>query len=160
VTGKAGLKAGVIGAGVVVVLTGLGQIPFPFVSCVCCLSALLAYAGAGALAGYFLDPPRTAGSGAGAGAIAGTISGIGGTLVYSIASALGGAGALGDYTSFLDPEMVQQLADAGIDPQSFATASGVGGIAVIVGLCCITMLVLGALLGAMGGALYCSTNPE
>ncbi len=157
---RAGIKAGLIGAGVVLVLTLLGLIPIPFVGCVCCLTAWLAYVGAGALAGHFTDPPRSAGTGAGAGAIAGTISGAVNGLAYSVFAVIGGASSFGDYTSMLDPEMLQQLRDAGIDPQYFSTATGAGGIALVVGTCCLSALIFGAMLGALGGALYCSTNPE
>lgn len=158
--GSAGLKAGAIGFVVGLVLAGLGRIQLPFVGCVCCLTTLLAYAGVGALAGYFTERPRSAGTGAGAGALAGALSGIGSTIVYGIMGALGGASSVGDISSYLDPETAQQLADAGLDPQAFATASGVGGIAMMVGICCITLVALGAMLGALGGALFCSTQTE
>jgi len=121
---------------------------------------MLAYAGVWALAGYFTERPRSAGTGAGAGALAGALSGPGSTVVYGIMGALGGASGVGDISSYLDPETVRQLTDAGIDPQSFATASGVGGIAMMIGLCCVTLVALGAMLGALGGALYSSTQTE
>ena len=60
--GKAGLKAGLIGGGVLVVLTLIALIPIPFLSCICCGVDLLVYLGVGALAANFLTPPRTAGA--------------------------------------------------------------------------------------------------
>ena len=62
---QAGLKAGAVGAGVIVLLNLIGLIPCA--GCVTCILGLLAYVGAGALAAYWLPPTRTAGQGAGAG---------------------------------------------------------------------------------------------
>ena len=51
---KAGLKGGLIGGAVGLVLTLLGLIPVPFLPCVCCGLSWLGYIGAGVLAGFFL----------------------------------------------------------------------------------------------------------
>ena len=159
--GRAGLKAGLIGAGVMLVVTLLNLIPVPFLGCVCCGLAWLAYAGIGALAGRYLDPPRTAGAGAGAGAIAGLISGATRGVIMSIVIAVQTAlGSAGDITSMLDPEMLRQLRDLGVDPEMFAVFTGVGGVALAGGLCCLGALAAGALFGALGGVIYSSTNAD
>jgi hypothetical protein len=76
--GKAGLKAGLIGLAILLAMTLINQllpISGGLVYALCGVNMLI-YAGIGVLAGFFLAPPRAAGSGAGAGAIAGLISGL------------------------------------------------------------------------------------
>ena len=158
---KAGLKAGLIGAGIVLVLTLLSHIPLPFLGCVCCGVIWLAYAGIGALAGRFLEPPRAAGTGAGAGAIAGVISGAVSGLVWSAVLAVQMAlTGTGEIASMIDPDTMRQLTDLGLDPSTIATLSGVSGVGIVGGLCCLAGLAIGAALGAVGGAVYCSTKSE
>jgi hypothetical protein len=161
VTGKAGLKAGLIGAAVVLVMTLLNQIRIPGIGCVCCPLTLLAYAGIGVLAGYFLVPPRTPGTGAGAGAIAGLTSGAIGGIVWIIALAI--QMAMMDTTDIManiPPETLRQLTEVGVDPDVFATFSGAGGVALVGGMCCLTGLAAGAGLGAIGGAIFSAIKSE
>jgi hypothetical protein len=158
-TVKTGLKAGLIGAAIALVLTLLSQIPG--VGCVCCGLTWLAYAGIGALAGFFLTPPRTAGTGAGAGAIAGLISGAVGSLVSIIVMAIQmAAGGTEGIMSAIDPATMQQLIELGVDPEMFAVFSGAGGVAIAGGMCCLTGLAVGAGLGAAGGAIFAAVKPE
>lgn len=160
-SGKAGLKAGLIGAGVILVLTLLNQIPVPALSCVCCGVTLLVYAGIGALAGYFVPPPRSGGSGAGAGAIAGLVSGLVAAIIWSIVMVIGVAtGGTGDILSQLDPQMLRQLNELGLDPQMFAVFSGVGGVALASGMCCAFSLAWGAGIGALGGLVFSSIKRD
>lgn len=162
--GKAGLKAGLIGGAIMLVLALLGLIPVPLLNVCCCGVQLLAYAGIGILAGFFLTPPRTAGTGAGAGAIAGVVSGVVagvvGMLIAAIRMAI--AGPAGQIVSAIDPETMRQLAELGIDitPRMLATFSGWGGVAVGGSLCCLGWLVIGAALGAVGGAIFAATKSE
>jgi hypothetical protein len=154
-TGKAGLKAGLIGAAIILVLTLLSQIPT--VGCVCCPLTFLVYAGIGALAGFFLTPPRTAGAGAGAGAIAGLISGAVSGLAWSIIMAIQMAlTGSEEIVSAIDPQAMQQLAELGvdIDPEMLALFSGAGGVALAGSMCCLTGLAVGAGMGAIGGAIF------
>ncbi len=160
-TGKAGFKAGLIGAAIILVLVLLSQIPA--VGCICCGLSWLAYVGIGALAGFFLTPPRTAGTGAGAGAIAGLISGAVSGIVWSIVMAIQMALTdPGDIASAIDPEVMRQLAELGvdIDPETFALFSGAGGVVIAGGLCCMTGLIVGAGLGAVGGAIFAAVKSE
>jgi len=158
---KAGLKAGLIGAAVILVLTLLNQVPVPVLSCACCGITLLAYAGIGVLAGLFVQPPRTGGAGAGAGAIAGLISGLVAAIVWSIVMAIGVAsGGTGNILSQLDPQTLRQLSELGLDPRVFAIFSGVGGVALRSGMCCAFSLAWGAGVAALGGLVFCSVKPE
>jgi len=158
-TGKAGLKAGLIGAAVVLVLTLLSQIPG--VGCVCCGLTWLVYAGIGALAGFFLTPPRAAGTGAGAGAIAGLVSGAVGGIIWIIILAIQMALAgPEEIASTINPEQMRQLVELGIDPEMFTIFSGVGGVAIGGGLCCLTGLAIGAGMGAIGGAIFAAIKSD
>ena len=158
-TGKAGLKAGLIGAAAMLVLTLLSQIPA--IGCFCCPVTFLAYAGIGALAGFFLIPPRAAGTGAGAGAIAGLISGAASGLtsiiVIAVRMALAGTEEI---ASYIDPQQMRQLIELGIDPEMLAIFSGVGGVVLGGSLCCLTGLAMGAGLGAIGGAIFAAVKPD
>ena len=158
-TGRAGLRAGLIGAGIMLLVTLLSRLPY--VSCVCCGLTWLVYAGIGALAGYFLTPPRTAGTGAGAGAIAGLISGVSGGLVWIIILTIQMVrGGTAEITPFIDAETMRQLVELGIDPDTFAIFSGMVGTAIAGGLCCLTGLATGAGMGAAGGAIFAAAQPE
>jgi hypothetical protein len=156
---SSGLKAGLIGAGVGLVLSLIGLIPF--VGCCTGIIGLLVYAGVGVLAAYWLTPPRSAGAGAGAGAIAGLISGVGGSVVTTISAIVQGImGTTTNAVSFIDPQIMQQLIDAGIDPDMFAMFAGVGGGILGGAMCCVGSLAIGAALGAIGGAIMAAAKPD
>jgi len=156
---QAGLKAGGIGAAVMVVLALLGLIPIPFLGCLCCLLVFAAWIGAGVMAANFSPAPRTSGGAAGTGALAGVVSGLGYGVVTAIAAvirAATGSGAAA-VSSMLTPDVIQQLQQAGIDPQTFSQVTSfmasTGGAAIAGSLCCVGALLLGAALGAVGGAI-------
>jgi len=148
VAGKAGLKAGLIGLAVMLVMTGLSQV-LPMTSAwvwVSCGVSSLLYAGIGVLAGFFLAPPRTTGKGAripirGAGAIAGLISSaVSGVVSYIIirtlfVRAIRLARGL-DYPG-LTTEQMQQLAASGMDPKLFAIPGVICSMAISAGLAAI-----------------------
>jgi len=147
-----GLKAGGIGAAIAVVLTLLGQIPL--IGCCTFILTLVLWVGVGVLAGYFnskANPMQTAGEAAQSGAVAGVITGLAGGLVATIISAIQlASGGTAQVLSQIPPEQLRQLRDVGVDP---AILGGVGGVAAIVGCCCIVGPLLAAALGAGGGAL-------
>jgi hypothetical protein len=147
--GKAGLKAGLIGAVVVALLTALSILlggALPILGRVFGGLVLLAYAGVGALAGSFLAVPRTAGRGARAGAIAGLIGGAGGGVVWVVAAAIRTALAVwGDIIPFIDLQRIQQPTGPG---------GGMETLAVMIGGLCLTSLVAGIGAGAVGGAIF------
>jgi hypothetical protein len=127
----------------------------------CCGATFLVYVGTGALAGRFLPAPRTAGSAAGAGAVAGLVAGVISGIAWAIIVAVQGtAGGAANALSMVDPEMLNQLRDMGIDPNSFTALAGTGGVVVASLGCCLTSLVGGAGLGALGGVLYSAIKKD
>ncbi len=156
-TGRAGLKAGLVGGGVAAILSFTTFIP-----CLQCLSVplmFLAYAMAGALAAYWTPKPRTAGDGAAAGAVAGAVAGAIGGIAWMIVSAvaysvLGGA----DYmVRNLPPEMLQMFRDYGLDPLAVFAPSVVN--AVNAG-CCALMFLVAVGIGALTGAIFGASKGE
>jgi hypothetical protein len=151
------MRAGAIGAIVAAGLSLLGLVP-----CFRCGSFLLSwlwYVAVGALAAYWLTPPRTTAAGAGQGAIAGVIAAPVGGVVAMIVGAirfslLGGSAAV---ISQIPPQTLRQLQDAGVDPSLFVSLGGILGISAT---CCVANLVFGALLGAFGGAILAAARPE
>ena len=159
--GKAGLKAGLIGGAVALILTLLAQIPVNYVCCVCTVTTWLVYAGTGVLGAVFLPPPRDAGSGAGAGAIAGLIGGSASGLVWIfiliIELLMTGTS---DIMQNLDPQTMRQIKDLGWDPTTVAWLSGGAGMAIAGGGCCLANLAIGAGLGAVGGVIFGAAKPD
>jgi len=144
-TGKAGLKAGAIGAAVMLV-PGLINHLLPIaenaaLTYTLCGVSMAVYAATGVLAGFFLARPRTPGKGAGAGAIAGLISGIfyGGLGFIMIATG---------FSSILASAQVRQAIEQGISPMILA----------VVGITCNP--ILGSALAAIGGAIFAAVKPD
>jgi len=152
---QAVLKAGGLGAVVVIVLNLFGLIPC--VGCITFILVLLAYVGIGVLAALWMKPPRTAGSGATNGAMAAVatalIAGLINILVMAIYAGITGASQL----SQLPPEQLQLLMDAGIDPAVLVGPLAAAGVGFF---CCTAYLFIGAALGAIGGAIWGNTHPN
>lgn len=156
-TGKAGLKAGLVGGGVAAILSFTTFIP-----CLQCLSVplmFLAYAVAGALAAYWLPKPRTAGDGAAAGAVAGAVAGALGGIVWMIVSAvsysaLGGAEYI---VRNLPQEFLYMLEEYGLDPWAVFAPRVVN--AVNAG-CCAVMFLAAVGIGALVGAIFGASKGE
>jgi hypothetical protein len=150
------LKAGLIGAAVLVVLNLLGLIPC--VGFITCILGLLAYIGIGVLAAYWIPPIREAGAAAGQGAMAATLAALIGGVVNAIVSTIQLAVTdTADILAMLPAESLQQMQEAGVDPGLF-TGPGFG--AAVGSACCIVGLILAAILGAVGGAVYAGIKPD
>ncbi len=150
------LKAGLIGAAVLVALNVLGLIPC--VGLVTCFLGLLVYGGIGALAAHWLPPVREPGAAAGQGAAAAVLAAVIGGFVNMILTTI--QMSLLDTSAILSQlpaESLRQMEMAGIDPSIFTgpTAGLFYG-----GLCCLGGLILAAILGAIGGAIYAGVKPE
>ena len=147
------LKAGLLGAAVVVTLQLLGIIPC--VGCVTWLLTYVAYGCIGALAAYWLPPRRLGGPAAGQGALAGAIAGaIGGAVSLIL--------ALGVTAVFVPLGVLgEALEGTGLDPsalwEAFATMVG----SVTCGTGCYALGVgIAAGLGALGGVIFAAIQPE
>jgi hypothetical protein len=150
------LKAGLVGAGVLVVLDLVGLIPF--IGCVTLLLSIVAYLGIGMLAAYWMPPPRMAGSGAGQGALAAVLAALIGGAVSTIIAVI--QFAVADTAAILSQvpaESLQQLEEMGIDP-SFLVGPGAG--AMYGSVCCLIGLILAAILGAVGGAVFAGLKAD
>jgi hypothetical protein len=157
-TMKPWLKASLIGAAVLVVLSLLSLIPCAGLV-TCCLMPV-AYAGIGVLAAYWMPPVRLAGPAAGQGALAAVLAalvgGIVNTVLLSVQAAVVDSAQI---LSQIPPETLRQLEQAGLDPQMFEQFAGPGGALFGGSVCCGGGLVLAAILGAIGGAVYASVQP-
>jgi hypothetical protein len=157
---KPWLKAGLIGAGVLVVLNLMNLIPA--VACFCCLLWPVVYAAVGALAASFMPPVRDSGSAAGQGALAALIAQLAGGIVMTIISAI--QGATQGAAQVLPPEMIQQWESAGLDPtvlqDTFNSLSGPTGGILSGSICCGGGLIVAAILGALGGLIFASIKRE
>jgi hypothetical protein len=150
-TGKAGLKAGLIGTGVMLVWTVIGRLaPISgFWVWVSSGVSLLMYTGIGVLGGMFLRPPRTPGKGAGAGAIAGLISGLiaGGVgiaiLMFQITSG-GNVPAM----STQQMEQIRQVSESGAP------------LALMLAPSAVCIMAIGAGLAAIGGAILSAVKSD
>ena len=110
---------------------------------------LVIYAGIGALAGFFLAPPRTPGKGAGAGAIAGLISGVTSSAVGAailFAQVSSGQGIPG-----VDPQQMQMIAESGMSPIVLVVSGSIGA------LC---GMAIGVGVTAIGGAIFAAVRPD
>ncbi len=152
------LKAGLIGAGIMIVLSLMNMVPF--LSCLTFPLQFLAYLGVGGLAAALMLPRRDTGPAAGQGALAGLIASLASGLVSLILTpvALATQGGTAAIINRLPPEMLQQFEQAGLDPSQFLNTGTITGIA---GLCCLPVgLIMGAALGALGGLIYAAVKPE
>jgi hypothetical protein len=157
------LKAGLIGGAVVavlsIVLTFAGQTMG--LECAIWLLTLLAFAGIGALAAYWLPPIRQAGRAAGQGALAAVLAQLIGGLVLTVLIVI--RSSMVDTAAVLqqlDPAMLDSLAEAGMDTQALEAIVGPVGAIFSGSLCCVGGLIFAAILGAVGGALVAAIKPE
>ena len=156
------LKAGGVGAAVLVVLSLLGYIPC--VGCFTFILTLVAYVGIGILAVYWSAPPRTGSGGAMSGAVAAVvaalIAGVINLMISAVYFSITGSAQFTQALADIPPEQLAVLAEAGIDPSLLAGGAGIAGVLGIGALCCTLGLVIAAALGAAGGAFWGSSHPN
>lgn len=150
------LKAGLIGGAVLVVLSLMKLIPC--VGLVACALELVAYAGIGALAAYWMPPVRAVGDAAGQGALAALVAGfIGGLVNWVLLTVQTAAMDPAAILSQIPPETLEQMRELGMDPAMFAGAQS--GI-LMGGVCCLGGVIFAAILGAIGGAIFAGLKPD
>ena len=160
------LKAGVIGAVIVVVLKVLQVVPC--VNCCAIPAEWVAYGCIGALAAYWISPMRTMGTGAWQGALAaliaaaiGGVIGIGVSVVGNTVLAPMLAPMQESMLRQMPPEFFSQLVPMGITPE-LITRTGQSTTETITGgaMCCTVGLVIAAVLGAIGGLVFAVVKPK
>ncbi len=160
---QAVLKAGGVGAVVLIFLTLLGFIPC--VSCFTWILNLLAYVGIGVLAAMWMAPPRTGGSGAKNGAVAAVVAGLVAGLVAIVLNTAyfaisGGTSQVAQALADLPPEQLEALRQAGIDEALLASLGSIGGVIGIGSFCCLVGVLIAAALGALGGYFWGNSHPN
>ncbi len=156
------LKAGLIGGGVLAVLTILADLgtllpagASMIISCCLAIPILLAYPGTGALAAYWLTPPRTAGEGAKEGALAGVIAGAIGAVISFIMALMMGSAGVQQALQQMPPETLQALEEMGLS--GLFTTGGVAALSCLGGICGILWAVA---MGAAGGAILAAAKRD
>jgi hypothetical protein len=156
------LKAGLIGAVIVVVLKVLQVVPC--VNCCALPAEWVAYGCIGALAAYWIVSGRTMGSAAGHGALAALIAAVIGGVIGIGVNVVGATVLAPLQQSMLrqmPPEFFRQLAEAGVDPELITRAGGSTAETITGGVtCCGVGLVVGAALGALGGLIFAAVKPQ
>jgi hypothetical protein len=147
------LKAGLIGAAVVVVLQIVGIVPC--VGCFTWILAFVAYGCIGALAAYWMPKKRLAGPAAGQGALAGAIAGaIGGgvglLLLLGLTTVFVPLGILGDTLGGtpVDPSAIWEMVTGLVTSITCGTGCYAVGVGIAAGL------------GALGGVIFAAIQPE
>jgi len=159
---QAGLKAGLIGGVIAVVLALMGLIPClgELIACFACFGTLLLWIGVGAWAVSLGGKEiQTVGEGAGAGALAGAVTAvIGGVanIVIGLARvAIFGATAAATAFGQIPSEAWRALRDLGIEPSLIVRwTTGFGGALIGGSVCCLVGLAIAAVLGGLGGLLW------
>ena len=157
---SAWLKAGLIGGGILFVLDLIGQIPL--VGCCTWILMLIVYVVVGVMAASYMLPPRDTGKAAGQGALAAVMAAfIGGlfNLIFSVVRALiwSQTTQMGQVWAQLPPEIRYQFRELGISPDFLG---GIGGVSICGSICCVTGLIVAAILGAVGAAIYAASKSE
>ena len=156
---RAGLVGGVALVFIYLVLTFLAQTAG--LGCGFAFLALLAFAGAGALAAYWIPPLREVGPAAGQGALAAVIAQLIGGVVFTILIVIQFSLIdTAEVISSMDPALLDQLAEVGWDAQALETTLGPASAVLSGSFCCVGGLIFAAILGAVGGALMAAIKPE
>jgi len=156
---QAGLKAGLIGGVIAIVLALIGQIP-----ClgwlIACFGTLILWIGVGAWAvSLGGEEIQTVSEGAGAGAVAGAVTAVIGGVVNIVMglvrAAIFGATAAASALSQIPPEAWRALRDLGIEPSLFFGWT-TGPLAALIGgtFGCLVGIAIAVVLGGLGGLLW------
>ena len=141
---SAGLKAGLVGAAVAVLLSLL--LPAPRVIWIAVAPSVVLYAVVGILAAYWARSPRAAGKGASAGAVAGLVTGLAHGLIPIII----------DVARFIAGGPEAPLARQFHQLIRGRDWIGIGGVA----LWCGSAITVAVALGAAAGAIFSSLQRE
>lgn len=155
------LKAGLIGGGVLAVLTIIQSVGtlFPsasgIINCCVCIPFLLAYPGVGVLAAYWLTPPRTAGEGAKEGALAGVIAGAIDAVITFIMALITGPAGVQQALQQLPPDALRAFEEMGMS--GLFSRGGFAALSCVGGICGLLWAVA---MGAAGGAILAAVKQD
>ena len=163
---SAWLKAGLIGGAILFFLDILGQIPF-----LCCcmpLLMLIVYIVVGVMAASYMPPPRDSGKAAGQGALAAVVASFIGGLINLIISMIRTAfwttTQVGQVWTDLPPDVRYLLRDMGLEPEMVTEfnnfMAGLGGTTICGSICCLGGIMIAAVLGAIGAAIYAASKSD
>lgn len=163
---SAWLKAGLIGGAILFMLDLVGQIPI-----ICCcipLLMLIVYIAVGAMAASYMPPPRDSGKAAGQGALAAVVASVIGGVINLIISVVRvtfwSTTQMGQAWTDIPPEVRYMLRDMGIEPEIITEvgnfAAGIGGTTICGSICCLGGVIIAAILGAIGAAIYASSKSD
>lgn len=163
---SAWLKAGLIGGAILFVIDIIGQIPI-----ICCCTPLLmliVYIVVGVMAASYMLPPRDTGKAAGQGALAAVVASvIGGAfnLIFSlIRTVFWSTTQAGQVWTDIPPEVRYMLRDMGLEPEFITEfsnfAAGIGGTTICGSICCLGGVIIAAMLGAIGAAIYAASKSD
>jgi hypothetical protein len=164
---SAWLKAGLIGGAILFFLDIIGQIPI-----ICCctpLLMLLVYIAVGVMAASYMPPPRDTGSAAGQGALAAVVASvIGGVfnLIFSLIRTVvwSSTTQVGQIWTDLPPEVRYLLRDMGIEPEFYNQinnfSGSLAGTTICGSICCLGGVIIAAILGAIGAAIYAASKSD
>jgi hypothetical protein len=111
-----------------------------------------------------LDTGKAAGQGALAAVVASFIGGVINLIISLIRTAFWSTPQVGQIWTDLPPDVRYMLRDIGIEPEFFNQVSNfgssLGGTAVCGSICCLGGVIIAAILGAIGAAIYASTKSE
>ena len=163
---SAWLKAGLIGGAILFVIDIIGQIPI-----ICCCTPLLmliVYIMVGVMAASYMPPPRDTGKAAGQGALAAVVASVIGGVINLIISVIRAVfwstSQVGQAWTDIPPDVRYMLRDMGIEPEFIAEfsnfAGGIGGTTVCGSICCLGGVIIAAMLGAIGAAIYTASKSD
>ena len=163
---SAWLKAGLIGGVILFFLDIIGQIPI-----ICCCTPLLmliVYVVVGVMAASYMFPPRDTGKAAGQGALAAVVAAVIGGIINLIISlirvAFWSTTQMGQVWTDIPPEVRYMLRDMGLEPEMINEfgnfAAGFGGTTVCGSICCLGGVIIAAILGAIGAAIYAASKSD
>ena len=156
---SASLKGGAITGVILFVLTLLTVIPIGFLSICVGLATLLLWIGAGQLAVRY-GAIRSFGDGLLAGSVAAVVAQAIGGIGSMIASAISALVMRGRPAGLgIPPQALQQLGQAGINPQFLASLGLLGGLTRVLA-CCFVGFIVAAVVGAISGAIATAFQPS
>jgi len=163
---SAWLKAGLIGGAILFVLDLLGQIRI--VGCCTWVLMLIVYVVVGVMAASYMNPPRDTGKAAGQGALAAVMASFIGGLINLIISLIRVAfwttSQVGQIWTDLPPDVRYMLRDMGLEPEMVTKfnsfMAGIGGTTICGSICCVTSVIVAAILGAIGASIYAALKSD